>query len=118
MLPLFYRTMQQSHNMSKSSSPMNENTIYTTLFKDLIVNPTWGYGNKRISLYLKDSITEKVPFSGFGYKDKDGMLYVGVRMWLDQGDYSKLKRYDKNYTILSHFMSMIQEFDYEYRNKI
>lgn len=118
MLPLFYRTMQQSHNMSKSSPPMNENTMYTTLFKDLIVNPTWGYGNKRISLYLKDSITEKVPFSGFGYKDKDGMLYVGVRMWLDQGDYSKLKRYDKNYTIMSHFMSMIQEFDHEYSNKI
>ena len=116
MLPLFCRTMQQSRNMS--NPPMNENNMYNTIFSDLITNPNWGYGNKRISLYLKDSITEKVPFSGFGYKDKDGILYVGVRMWLDQGDYSKLKQYDKNYTIMSHFMSMIQEFDHEYHNKI
>lgn len=117
MLPLFYQTIQQSTNMSKSP-PMNEHTMYNTIFADLITNSNWGYGAKRISLNLKDSITEKVPFSGFGYKDKDGILYVGVRMWLDQGDYSKLKRYDKNYTIMSHFMSMIQEFDHEYRNKI
>ena len=116
MLPLFCQTMQQSRDMS-ASQPMSENTIYTTLFEDLINSPRWGYGNKRITLNLKDSITEKVPFSGFGYKDKNGILYVGVRMWLDQGDYSKLKQYDKNYTIMSHFIPLIQEFDYEHGKK-
>ena len=116
MLPLFCRTMQQSHNMS--TSLMNENNMFNTIFGDLIANTNWGYGNKRITLQLKNSITEKIPFSGFGYKDKDGILYVGVRMWLDQGDYSKLKQYDKNYTIMSQFTSIIQEFDHQYSNKI
>lgn len=117
MLPLFYQTMQQSRNMSNTPL-INENQIYITLFDDLIKSVKWGYGNKRITLNLKDSITEKVPFSGFGYKDKDGILYVGVRMWLDQGDYSKIKQYDKNYTVMSHFRSLIQVFEYEYGNKL
>lgn len=117
MLPLFYHTTREMGNISRHTVPMTENQIYDMIFVELIKNYRWGYGKKRINLNLKDSITEKIPFSGFGYKDKEGILYVGVRMWLDQGDHSKLKQYDKNYTIMSHFMSMIQEFDYNYRHK-
>ena len=32
-------------------------------------------------------------------------------------DKKQQKQYDKNYTIMSHFMSLIQEFEYEYGNK-
>ena len=41
MLPLFYRTMQQSRNMSKSSPPMNDNTMYNTIFGDLQRQQVW-----------------------------------------------------------------------------
>ena len=103
------QTMQQTQQIPPQL--MNEITIYKTLFEDLLNNDKWGYGAKRITLSLKNSITEKIPFSGYGYKEQNNILYVGVRMWWDQGDYTKLKQYDKNYTIMSHFMSLLNEFN-------
>ena len=112
MNPLYFQTLQDS------KKNMNDSQMYNMIFTDLLNSNYWGFGNKRITIHQKNSITEKVPFSGFGYKDKNNVLYVGIRMWLDQGDYSKLKEYDKRYTIVSHFVSLLNEFDYEYGNKL
>ena len=77
-------------------------------------NKKWGFGDKRIGIKIKESITEKIPFSGFGFKNPDGTFKIGVRMWLDQGDYVKYLPYDKNHSINEHFIELIKAFQYEY----
>ena len=56
--------------------------------------------------------------SGYGFKDQKGVLYLGVRMWLDQGNYVKQYIYDKNYPIMMQLNNIVQEFDFEYKNKL
>ena len=91
-----------------------ENDIYNFCFNGLIDNPYHGYGSKRITLKVPDTISCKIPCSGFGYKDEKGSLFLGVRLYIDQGDYVKFKEYDKNYSIYSHFCEIIIEFDKEF----
>ena len=111
MIPLYYDTM----NSSKKKELTN-NEIYALCFDDL--HNKHGYGRKRIAIGIPNSITEKVPFSGFGFKDDKGVLFVGVRMWLDQGNYVKFQQYDKNYNMHSHFITLIKKFHYEYDTKL
>ena len=88
-------------------------------FKTMIENSgseITSYGDKRIGIKIQNSITDKIPFSGFGYKNSDGTFKIGMRMWLDQGNYVKYVPYDNNYSINQHFMELIHMFQYEYPN--
>ena len=96
--------------------PMNDYTLKTLCFKGIQEKGQWGYGNKRIGIKIQNSITDKIPFSGFGYKDEKGLFHIGVRMWLDQGNYVKFIPYNHTYTINQHFMELISKFQYEYPN--
>ena len=113
MIPLYYDTMN-----SFKRKELTNTEIYNLCFNDLYNKPSYGFGKKRISIGIPNSITEKVPFSGFGYKDNNGILFVGVRMWLDQGNYVKFQQYDINYTMHDHFTTLIKKFHQEYNNKL
>jgi len=93
---------------------MTEQELYHMCFQDILGDGNWGYGSKRIGVKIKGSITDKLPFSGLGFKNKNGQLHVGVRMWLDQGDYIKFMPYNSKFNINQHFMELITKFQYEY----
>ena len=93
---------------------MNEQQLRDLCFEGIRHSKTWGYGRKRIGIKIQGTITDKIAFSGFGYKNPDGTFKIGVRMWLDQGDYVKYIPYDSKYTINQHFIDLINKFQYEY----
>ena len=93
---------------------MTEPQLRTLCFQGINNTKKWGYGEKRIGIKIQGSITDKIAFSGFGFKNPDGTYKIGVRMWLDQGDYVKYVPYNKNYTINQHVVELIQKFQYEY----
>ena len=93
---------------------MTEQQLRELCFEGIRNSKTWGYGKKRIGIKIQGTITDKIPFSGFGYKNPDGTFKIGVRMWLDQGDYVKYVVYDSKYTINQHFIELIHQFQYEY----
>ena len=95
---------------------MNETQLRTLCFDGIRNSKKWGYGSKRIGVKIQGTITDKLAFSGFGYKNSDGTFKIGMRMWLDQGDYVKYVPYDNNYSINQHFMELIHMFQYEYPN--
>ena len=94
---------------------MNELELRRMCF-DGLNTKSWGYGNKRIGIKIPGSITDKIAFSGFGFKESDGTFKIGVRMWLDQGNYVKYIPYDNRYMINQHFVELITKFQYEYPN--
>ena len=95
---------------------MNEQQLRNLCFQGIRDTKHWGYSSKRIGVKIQGSITDKIAFSGFGYKNSDGTFKIGMRMWLDQGDYVKYVLYDSNYSINQHFMELIHKFQYEYPN--
>jgi len=93
---------------------MAEQELYSMCFQDILEDGKWGYSSKRIGIKIKGSITDKLSFSGLGFKNKNGVLHVGVRMWLDQGDYIKFIPYNNNFDINQHFMELITKFQCDY----
>ncbi len=93
---------------------MNEQQLRNLCFQGIRDTKHWGYSSKRIGVKIQGSITDKIAFSGFGYKNSNGTFKIGMRMWLDQGDYVKYVPYDSNYSINQHFMELIHRFQYEY----
>ena len=51
-----------------------------------------------------------------GFKDENNVLHLGVRLYLDQGDFVKFKVDDKGYSMFEHFSELILKFDKEYSN--
>ena len=95
---------------------MNEQQLRNLCFQGIRDTKHWGYSSKRIGVKIQGSITDKIAFSGFGYKNSNGTFKIGMRMWLDQGNYVKYVPYDNNYSINQHFMELIHRFQYEYPN--
>ena len=93
---------------------MNEQQLRNLCFQGIRDTKHSGYSSKRIGVKIQGSITDKIAFSGFGYKNSNGTFKIGMRMWLDQGDYVKYVPYDSNYSINQHFMELIHRFQYEY----
>ena len=93
---------------------MSNTDLHTMCFQDFNNKKGWGYGRKRIGIKIQGTITDKVPFSGFGFKDMDGKYYIGVRMWLDQGNYVKKLPYTNTIAINQHFIDLIKAFQYQY----
>ena len=105
-----YTTLFPSHTIFQ----MTEQELYSMCFQDILEDGKWGYSSKRIGIKIKGSITDKLSFSGLGFKNKNGVLHVGVRMWLDQGDYIKFIPYNNNFDINQHFMELITKFQCDY----
>ena len=95
---------------------MSETQLRNLCFEGIRDTKKWGYGSKRIGVKIQGTITDKIAFSGFGYKNPDGTFKIGMRMWLDQGDYVKYVPYNNKYSINQHFMELIHKFQYEYPN--
>ena len=95
---------------------MNEQQLRNLCFQGIRDTKHWGYSSKRIGVKIQGSITDKIAFSGFGYKNSDGTFKIGMRMWLDQGNYVKFIPYDNTYPINQHFIELISKFQYEYPN--
>ena len=49
---------------------MSNTELHTICFQDLDKYNAWGYGRKRIGIKIQGTITDKVPFSGFGFKEE------------------------------------------------
>ena len=103
----------QSLFIPKQLTTMNDGKLRKMCFQGLD-GKSWGYGAKRIGIKMPGSITDKISFSGFGFKEQDGTYKIGVRMWLDQGDFVKYIQYDNRYLINQHFVQLINMFQYEY----
>tara|TARA_Y100000816_G_C25809227_1_gene423649 strand:- start:273 stop:569 length:297 start_codon:yes stop_codon:yes gene_type:complete len=93
---------------------MNNSHLESLCFDDIQGKNNWGYSKKRITIKIKGTLTDKLVFTGFGYKSRDNKYSIGVRMWIDQGDIAKFIPYNKNKTINSHFIELIQLFTTEY----
>ena len=90
---------------------MDNISLINMCFGDFSTN-SWGFGYKRIGIKIPGTITDKFCFTGFGFKDKTQKLFIGLRMWKEQGDYVEMVPYDNTYTINQHFMNLVQKFNW------
>jgi len=96
-----------SRNLTKNSD------IYDYCFNGLLNKAAHGRGTKTIAIKFENTITEKYPFSGFGFKNEDGELFIGLKMYYDQGDFTKLVKYDDSKTIIEHWIQLVNDFQNE-----
>ena len=92
---------------------MDNQALFNLCFADFS-NNDWGFGSKRIGIKIPGTITDKYCFTGFGFKDKTKKLFIGLRMWKDQGDFTEMIPYNNNYNINQHFIELIQKFNCKY----
>ena len=95
----------------------NNQELHTLLFGDLHGNDRFGYGIKRLAVNIPGTIADKIPLRAYGYKDEKHKLYIGLRLYYDQGNYSKSILWDPSYTIKSHIARLVYYFEQEYGNK-
>lgn len=97
---------------------MNNDSLFNTCFYGIHDLNVWGYSTKRIRVNIPGTITDFIVCSGYGFKDKNKNLYVEIRLWIDQGDYTYRKNYDPNKLIVSHFAELIREHHNKYNIQI
>ena len=100
--------------MNYNKTQLTEQELYSLCFNDLINSKNHGFGAKRITLKVHNTISCKIPCHGFGFKDKNNILHLGVRLYIDQGDYVKFQKYDNTYSIYQHFHNLVLQFDKQY----
>ena len=93
---------------------MNNQQLYEMCFTGL-ENNLYGFGTKRIALKFGGTICEKIPVTGFGYKTQDQTKYIGIRLWIDQGDHTMRTPYIKGKPILQHFAELINSYENKLR---
>lgn len=89
---------------------MNDQQLYEMCFTGLEKN-LYGFGTKRIALKFGGTICDKIPVTGFGYKTQDQKKYIGIRLWIDQGDYTMRTPYIKGKPILQHFAELVNNYE-------
>ena len=89
---------------------MNDQQLYEMCFIGLEKN-LYGFGTKRIALKFGGTICDKIPVTGFGYKTQDQKKYIGIRLWIDQGDHTMRTPYIKGKPILQHFAVLVNNYD-------
>ena len=89
---------------------MNDQQLYEMCFTGLEKN-LYGFGTKRIALRFGGTICDKIPVTGFGYKTQDQKKYIGIRLWIDQGDYTMRTPYIKGKPILQHFAELVNNYE-------
>ena len=93
---------------------MSNDSLFNTCFYGIHDSEVWGYGTKRIRVTIPGSITDYIVCSGYGFKDQKKKLYIEIRLWIDQGDYTYRKNYDPNKLIVSHFAELVSEHHNKY----
>ena len=89
---------------------MNDQQLYELCFTGLEKN-LYGFGTKRIALRFGGTICDKIPVTGFGYKTQDQKKYIGIRLWIDQGDHTMRTPYIKGKPILQHFAELVNNYE-------
>ena len=89
---------------------MNNEQLYDMCFMGL-ENNLYGFGTKRITIKFPGTICEKITVSGFGYKTQDQTKYIGIRLWIDQGDHTMRTPYIEGKPILQHFAELINNYE-------
>jgi len=87
-------------------------------FSDLLPPSIWGYGLKRI--YIGVDIENSFPnnYSGFGYKNEQGILMIGLH-WNKYTHYPpKFVSYNKDDNIMKKWNTLIEEFKKEKNSNI
>ena len=89
---------------------MNDQQLYEMCSTGLEKN-LYGFGTKRIALKFGGTICDKIPVTGFGYKTQDQKKYIGIRLWIDQGDHTMRTPYIKGKPILQHFAELVNNYE-------
>ena len=89
---------------------MNDQQLYEMCVTGLEKN-LYGFGTKRIALKFGGTICDKIPVTGFGYKTQDQKKYIGIRLWIDQGDHTMRTPYIKGKPILQHFAELVNNYE-------
>ena len=97
---------------------MNNDSLYDTCFYGLQDPKIWGYSTKRIRVSIPGTITDHVVCSGYGFKDKNNILYVEIRLWIDQGNYTYKMIYNSNKLIVSHFAELVRQHHNKFKIQI
>ena len=70
----------------------------------------WGYGMKRMYVSPPRNIACPYGFQGFGYKRRDGRLFIGLRMLVDQNSPVKFRLWSKTVPIMDLWGEIMVEF--------
>jgi len=92
----------------------NNQELYKLLFGDFINTDLIGYGRKRLAVNIPGTISDKIPLRAYGFKDDNKILYIGLRLYLDQGNYSKRLYYAPDISISDHLVSLVDAFNRQY----
>ena len=93
---------------------MNTDSLFDTCFHGIHDPNVWGYSTKRIHVNIPGTVTDFVVCSGYGFKDENKNLYVEIRLWIDQGNYTYRKIYKSDKLIVSHFAELVREHHNKY----
>jgi hypothetical protein len=90
-------------------------TTYKEILTEGIIDEQWGFGRKRITVTTQDSIA-KCPYSftGLGYKNQDGKLFLGLRMNVDQHSPLNLKEWTEGMNVERVWGFMVTELMAEF----
>ena len=83
------------------------------LYKEILTEGIckgWGFGRKRIRVTSPDKLKCPYSFTGLGYKNKDGQLFLGLRMNVDQHSPLKLKEWTNDLDVELAWGYMVTEF--------
>ena len=97
-----------TNNVSLSNAELTE-----ACFKDLLEPSIWGFGRRRI--YIGPSAENTFPnnYSGFGYKNKEGVLMIGLR-WNKYPYYApKFTPYKRGDNIMKRWGELMNQFQQE-----
>ena len=97
-----------------TTTPLDEQALYQLLFGDLVKSGCNGYGTKRLAVHIPGTISERIPLRAYGFKDDNKILYIGLRLYLDQGNYSKRLYYAPDISISDHLVSLVDAFNRQY----
>ena len=93
--------------MNNESAEMTNQQIANLLTEGLEKKDSWGYGFRRISVKPSNLPDFQYTFTALGYKDKDGQMYLGMRINVDQYSPLELHKWDHNTDIRSVWPDML-----------
>ena len=102
-----------------------DNTVENTKFKFVqeIYADSWAliiginkYENVEPLTYAVDDAeaVRLMLMDNYGFKDDNKILYIGLRLYLDQGNYSKRLYYAPDISISDHLVSLVDAFNRQY----
>lgn len=79
----------------------------------------WGYGFRRLTVQASPEEQIRCPYSftGFGYKEQNGKLFLGLRMNVDQISPVRYLEWDGSNNVLEKFAEMMGHLLAEFIHK-